>query len=241
MIRAVLSLVSCIATACPALAQSTDFTFGGQPALRDTPRAIEIFSGLTGYGDLLPDLYGTPINPNSTELGALMVQRHFRNVCLGLEQGAPLAQVTPAGFASYPLFPYSFGDISDPFDGPGDRVLSPTGSIDADEDNGHPFLWLRPDPLGMTCRVEWHPTGGIPEDRYGPVANVFDIWAAWQFAMVAATRPTMDLAPRRGNATEWDRPCGERWCPVTIIYSLPRGPITMETTLNIVDIEGPRP
>ncbi len=239
--KAVWLLLMALAVPHTALAQSAGFTFGSGPALRDTPRALEVFAGVQGYDDLLPDLYGTVSQPVPTELGALMVLRMFRNVCLGLEQGAALADITPNGFAPYVTLPFSFGDLAEPDYGSGSRVLSFTGSIDADEDNGHPFIWLRPEETGMTCRVEWHPGPDVPEDRQHAMADMLNQWAPWQFALIHASRPNLASDPPPSDVTEWDRPCGDRWCPVVILYSFSGGQISIETALNITDIEGDHP
>lgn len=239
MIRAA-SLLALFAAPLPAAAQ-TDFTFGQSPALRDTPRAVEIFSDIAGYAEFTTERHGTPTQPLATELGADLLMRMFRNVCLGIERGETLAQITPDGFAPYASLPYSLGDVTAPDDTPGSRVLSATGSIDMDEDNHHPFIFLHPEETGMSCRLEWHTGADVPEDRQNSIAQYFDGWVPWAFSLVHASPPYFGAPQPLSNATEWDRPCGDRWCPMTITYSFPAGRITIDTTLNITDIQGDRP
>ena len=39
----------------------------------------------------------------------------------------------------------------------------------------------------------------------------------------------------------WDRPCGQLWCCLMILYSLGRSEVSMLTTLNIASINGTLP
>lgn len=239
MIRAA---ILCATLLCPSAVQAqTDATFGQAPGLRDTPRAIEIFSNVAGYAEFTAERHGTPLRPLATGLGTDLLMRMFRNICLGIERGAALDDVMPDGFAPYASLPYTLGDVTAPDLTPGNRVLSVTGSIDADEDNHHPFIWLDPEATGMTCRLEWHPGDDVPEDHQNTIAQFFDVWVPWQFALVHASRPFFGGPQALTNATEWDRPCSDRWCPMTITYSFPDGWISIDTTLNITDIQGSRP
>ncbi|ABD55889.1 hypothetical protein [Jannaschia sp. CCS1] len=240
MKRAVLCLIVALCVPVAAIAQS-GFTFGASPGLRDTPRALELFDDIQGYADLAPERHGTVDQPLQTELGTHLLLRAFRNVCLGIEQGRALADVMPGDFAPYVTLPYSFGDIEEPDYGPGRRVLSSTGSIDTDEDEGRPFIWLAPDPAGLSCRIEWHIDGNLPEARQHAIASYLDNWVPWQFALVHGSRPVLGTAPMPSHVSEWDRPCGDRWCPLVILYSFVGGQISVETVLNITDIEGDLP
>lgn len=238
--RPLLASLALLAVPGAASAQ-TDFVFGAPSALRETPRALDVFRDVGGYAEFTADRHGTVTQPLVTELGADLLMRMFRNICLGIERGASLADVTPEGFAPYATLPYSFGDIAAPDYEPGRRVLSFTGSIDADEENGHPVLWLQPENTGMTCQIEWHVGPDVPDDRQGSIATYFDEWVPWAFALVHASRPNRTTDAPRANVTEWDRPCGDRWCPMTITYNFPAGRISVDTTLNITDIQGARP
>ncbi|MBY4892816.1 hypothetical protein KUL25_08570 [Rhodobacteraceae bacterium N5(2021)] len=238
MIRAALLLIALAPL--PASAQS-GFVFGQPPAATDTPRALDIFSHIEGYAEFTAERHGAVTQPLATELGTDLLLRIFRNTCLGIERGQSLAEITPNGFAPYETLPYSFGDVTAPLFTPGRRVLSPTGSIDADEGNGHPSIWLAPEETGMTCRIEWHIGPDVPEARQQSIANYLQQWVPWSFALIHASRPFAGGTPPLTSATEWDRPCGDRWCPMTIVHSFPAGRISIETTLNITDIEGSAP
>ncbi len=228
-----------LALAVPAHGQSS-FEFGSAgPGPEPHPRAAEIFADVQGYADLSTDRHGTVAQPVSHELGLILILRMFRNVCLGLERGAPLDDVMPPGFAAYAQSPYLFGEIQPATDGP--QVLSPTGSIDADEDNGHPTIWLSPGETRMNCRLEWRAAAAFPEDRQTGMALFLDDWLPYTLSLVRASRPALVSPPSPFDATEWDRPCGDRWCPVTVIFDLPDGFVSLETRLNITDIESVRP
>ncbi|GAB5445347.1 hypothetical protein [Gymnodinialimonas sp.] len=224
----------------PAPAQS-GFVFGEPPTMTNAPRALEIFAHIEGYAEFTPDRHGTPTQPLPTTLGTDLVMRIFRNTCLGAERGLPHDAITPQGFAPYETLPYSFGDVTAPNDGQGSHVLSSTGSIDADEEIGHPFIWLTPEPTGMTCRVEWHMGPDLPEDAQAAIASYLDGWVPWAFALVHAAAPYLGTTTPPSHVAEWDRPCGDRWCPMVVLYSFSGGYMTIETTLNITDIQGDRP
>lgn len=235
-----LVLIGVLCAPVPALAQTAN-QFGESPTLSNSPRALDIFAHVEGYAEFTPDRHGTLVQPLPTVLGTDLLMRMFRNICLGIEQGATLADVTPDGFAPYVTLPYSFGDIEAPDYDPGRRVLSSTGSIDADETNGHPFIWLTPEPSGMSCRVEWHMGRDLPDDVQAGIASYLDRWVPWAFSLVHAVAPYRGITPPPSHVMEWDRPCGDRWCPMVVLYSFSSGRISIDTTLNITSIQGTRP
>jgi hypothetical protein len=209
--------------------------------VHDRPRALDIFTGLAelGYSDLAPDRYGTPANPVPNELGMLLVSRMFRTVCLGLESGAPLDAVMPDGFDNHTLSFWLMGDDTPREGGP--IILSSTGDIATDEDDGHPYVELSPDAGGMTCRVSWRIPGPLETTTQSNIAELIATWLPWEYALVDAARPEVATDPGMSRLIEWDRPCGERWCEMTALFSLGSGDVSLTTTLNITGIEGTRP
>ena len=226
MIRAVLTCAAFAFAALPA-------PLAAQTAL---PRAAEIFAGVTGYADLGADRVGTPARPVPGEMGALLLLRMFRNTCLGLESGASLDAAMPEGFAAYAASPYSLGGSEPAVDGR--MVLSATGSIDIDETEGHPVIWLRPNGERTICQVEWRLAEGFPSDRHDVMALLLTQWLPWEFALVRATPPALQPGAPVFDVVEWDRPCGGAWCPMTVLYDLPGGSISLETTLSTL-VTGP--
>ena len=226
-------LTTALALALPlvAAAQGTGDLGAGPPAPAEAPRTASLLDNVTGYADLMPDFYGTPDAPKPNDLGMLMVMRIFQNVCLGLERGVPLEQAMPPGFTGYHRSNYMFGDGSrDPV---GAAVLSATGDIDADETNGHPTVWIAPNKGSVTCRAEWRVPGDIPDDTQQAMAIVLEDWFPFIFALVRVSRPLMTGAPTVNDAVDWDRPCGDLWCPVRTIFQGDRGYFSVETRLNI--------
>ena len=203
---------------------------------RDAPRATE-FPSVPDYAELQPDRHGTPARPMPNELGAWAVIQTFRATCLSIENGASLAEALPPGFAAWQSGPFFFAEAV-PAE-TGSLALSPTGDIDADDAAGTPILSLSPAPTGMTCRIEWNPVG---ETRLDAVPGMVQEWLPFAMAMVRANRPAMTDIPPPVDSAEWDRPCNDRWCPVTATYSVSGRPmLSLETTLDITDIGGTRP
>jgi hypothetical protein len=210
----------------------------GPPSER--PRAVDIFGAIDGYDDVAqPDRYGTVMDPARNELGLYLVTRAFRNVCLGLEGGRPLDAVMPPLYAAYGQSAYYFGDETAA--DTGNLVLSPTGDIDADEDDGHPTFWLRPAPGGMTCQMEWTFAPELDESRQDAMAHFLEDWLPFAFALVPANRHEAASGSPLFGFAEWDRSCLGRWCPMTVNFRLGAASITIGTTLNITGIEGTAP
>ncbi len=230
-----LALISAalLAPVAPALAQGDAL-----PPPGSAPRAVAIFASLQGYDDLTADRFGTPAAPAPHELGLVMISRMFRNTCLGLERGAALVDVMPPGFTAYEDLAYLMGTA--PTGEPGAMLLSPTGDIDLDAAMGHPTLRIAPSPRGMTCRIEWQQVAPPATDRQAGMAGFLVHWLPYEFAMVRAT-PSRAMDAQLLDYLEWDRPCADKWCPVTLNYALERGFLNLETRLNITDIEGARP
>ncbi len=226
------------ALALPAAAQGQSLAeMAGGPGPADQPRALAVFEGVEGYADLAAERVGTVAQPAANELGLLLVTRMFRNLCLGLEQGAPLDTLLPEPLAAYGQSSYLFGlEAGDAVA----QVVSPTGSIEQDEAEGRPSLWLAPSAMGMTCRIEWA-VAEFPADVQQAMARYLDDWLPFELALVRASRPVMTAEQPLSNFTEWDRPCGDRWCATTVAYRLAEGFVSIETTLDITDIEGDRP
>jgi hypothetical protein len=213
---------------------------GQERSVRDQPRSIEIFDGVSGYETFSPDRFGTLASPRPNELGFLLVLRMFHNVCLGLERGETLDSVMPEGFAAYHSSPYYFGDPDAARHGD-TTVLSSTGDIEKDEDGGSPAIWLEPGSGGMNCKVEWRIAEEMsPESRLG-IAGLLAHWVPWELALVRASPPQDMGQPELIDFIEWDRPCQGRWCPAAAIYTLSRDEVIMWMTLNVTDIEGASP
>lgn len=207
--------------------------------VRDTPRALEVFAAVSGYSDISDGRYGTPAAPAPSELGVIMVSRMFRNVCLGIEAGASLETVLPAGFSIHSSAFWLMGDDTPRTGGP--LVLSSTGDIAQDEDDGHPSIELRPDAGGMICRINWRMPEALGQAQQAAISDLIATWVPWEYALVAAARPEPAGDPSMSRLLEWDRPCGDRWCAMSALFSLGRGDISLSTTLDITDIEGDRP
>lgn len=224
----VASLVGCL----PAQAQQT--------GIFERPRMIDQFAPITGYSDLSPDRFGPATTPKPTELGIFLVLRMFRTVCQGIENGEALARLMPPGFAAYDGAKYYFGP--DAATRGVTIVLSPTGDIDADENRGHPTLWLDPDAAGMTCRVEWTIPEEIDPKTQQTMARILEQWVPFELSLVRFSRPLLMPSPSQSDLFEWDRPCQGQWCPLTLHYDLSkRRYVTIKTTLNVISIEGERP
>lgn len=206
--------------------------------ISEVPRAAVIFERVTGYDDISEERSGPLTRPFSNELGIWSVMRLFRNVCIGIERGEPLDVVLPPGFAAFDQSEYYWGN---PVPAASGRlVLSPTGSIDEDETAGHPALWISPRPTGTECRVEWR-AGEMPDETQGYMAALLNTWLPYGHAAAIASRPWLGPDFNRSDFIEWDRPCGDRWCPLTTLYALDDGEIQIATILNITDIGGARP
>lgn len=208
-------------------------------AIRDVPTVTEIFEGHTGYEMFSSERHGRFDKPLATELGFSLVLRMFRNICLGLERGAPLAAVTPEGFEAYNFSPYFFGPETPPR---GDSlVLSSTGDIARDEDEGRPAIWLDPGTGGMTCTMEWRIVEDVSPQSQQAIAELITAWMPWELSLVRASKPLLASPTPLFDAIEWDRPCQGRWCPAMAIYDLTGGMVTLRMTLNIMDVEGEVP
>ena len=232
------SLVLAAALTAPPAVHGQSLGGTGAP-LAEVPRSVETFAGTLGYADLSPDRYGSPGAPRATELGMYLVLRTFRTVCLGLELGFTLDDVTPDGFTANDSMTYLFGDeTGQPSP---TTVLSPTGSVDMDEDEGRPTIWLTPDPDGMVCRVEWQIAEDIPVETQEAIARLLSDWMPYEMSLMRVTRPDMVSEPVLSNAIEWDRPCMDRWCPTGAVYGLSSGRVALTTKLSITDIEGDQP
>ena len=228
-------------TDCDTPGSSGDFVFGGPPAsVRDQARSIEAFRCVSGYEMFSPDRHGTPASPSPTELGFTLVLRMFRNVCLGIERGDPLDDLMPEGFQAYHSSPYYWGDPDATRQGD-TTVLSSTGDMEKDENGGHPAVWLEPGTGGLTCKVQWRVPDEMSTESRQAIASLIVHWLPWALALVPASRPSMVEPAALSDAIEWDRPCQDRWCPAAARYSLSKGDITMQMTLDITNIEGTRP
>lgn len=208
-------------------------------AVHDQPRALTIFEQHTGLEMFTPERHGTLADPKSSELGFFMVFRTFRTICQRLEAGEPLDTVMPEGFAVYNAAPYDFGpDVG--YLSP-NVVLSSTGDAIEDEEGGHPAIWLKPGPEGMTCTVQWRMAERPSEVSQAAIEGLLMHWVPWELALVQVSKPRMVAGPPFSDAIEWDRPCQDRWCPAQAIYGLSRGDVALEMTLNVTDVEGARP
>ncbi|MEY1556494.1 hypothetical protein AB3Y40_12755 [Yoonia sp. R2331] len=207
--------------------------------ISETPRAVGIFAPVQGYDDLTVDRFGTPASPELTELGLVLVSRMFRNTCLTLEQGAALEDAMPPGFAAYESNAFFMGTA---VTGDRDRLaLSATGNIDTVDAQGHPVLEISARDTGMTCRLEWRMAAPPAADRQESMAVYMEQWFPYEYALVRVERPAMAFTPNITNFAEWDRPCGDRWCPISAIFNFSRGEVILETTLNITAIGGTQP
>ncbi|MBF9035085.1 hypothetical protein HKCCE2091_12635 [Rhodobacterales bacterium HKCCE2091] len=238
MIRAAL-IGAALASPVAAAAQQGSAPEG--PGPWDRPRLATILDFPLGYDDMADaGRFGTVAAPGQNELGLTLVLRMFANVCVGLEEGAPLAAVLPDGFAAYDQSDYLFGTATPATDSP--YVLSPTGNIDADETGGHPTFWLRDSGTGMGCQLEWRfAPDDLPEAQRSTMAAVVREWLPYQMALVRASRPELSPSPPLFGLQEWDRPCGDRWCPMTAHYDMRDLYLTLDTKLDITAPEGPRP
>lgn len=207
----------------------------------DTPRVFAFYDGIEGYDEFAAERFGAPDKPRADELGTLLILRMFRNVCFGIEAGAALDDVMPPLFSAYPSLSYEFGE--GPAEAvPGDPVvLSSTGDAIEDEDGGHPAISLSPNENGMTCTIRWRFVDGSDVDNAMAMASVLSDWMPYSFSLIPATRPQMGLPASPLGFGDWDRPCLDRYCPVTVIYDFPDGFNSIETTLNITGIGGGRP
>lgn len=205
----------------------------------DQPRAMTLFASAQGYDDLPEARHGTLMAPDQNELGLLLVFRMFRNVCLGLENGASLAEVLPDPFVGYDQSSYFFAEPVAPQGG--SIAASPTGDVDLDEGNGHPVFWIKPDAAGMTCKIEWYFDPDLPDSTVAAMADLLDTWLPFGLALARASRPLPQLDPAMPDLTEWDRPCNDRWCRLDVLRDLGRGFVSIETLLDRTTPEGDRP
>lgn len=214
------------------------FAQAGAPS--DQPRAVDLFSRDLGYEYLAqPDRYGTVTDPFRNELGLHLLVETFRNVCFGLERGDALEAALPPGYSAYGQNAYYFAD--EDAEEIGNIVLSPTGDIDVDEENGHPTFWLRPGTLGMNCRIEWTFEADLPDATQDAMAFYLEEWLPLAFALVPADRHELATGRPLYAFAEWDRYCLGRWCPMTVNIRLGTATVILETTLNITGFEGTAP
>ena len=207
-------------------------------SVRDEPRSFEVFERFPGYELFSADRHGPMVKPHANELGFSLVLRMFRTVCLAVEQGEDPKDVAPEGYSVHNFNTYFFGPGTPPS---GEKVaLSSTGDIEMDEDDGLPSIWFEPRSTGMICGIDW-PAKDMTPDSQQAIAGLILHWLPWELALVRASRPMTLYEPPLSDAIEWDRPCGNRWCPLSAFYSLSRGEVFMRMTLNITEIAGPRP
>lgn len=208
-----------------------------QGAITDAPRTLEIFVPATGYADLAdPDRFGTPAQPLPHELGLALAVRTFKNTCFALERGESLEAAMPPGFAAYETNAYLFG--TEPTGESASLTLSATGDIDVDETEGYVTFRISPGESGIRCLVEWR-LATLPEpDRQLGMARYVEAWLPYELSLIRVERPILSMEPGVSGTAEWDRPCGDRWCPLTVNYFFDDGLMTLATRLNISEIEG---
>ena len=212
---------------------------GAGGAQETGPRALALFAPARGYDDLPPERFGPPSAPVANELGLVLMLRMFRNVCLGLERGDTLQEVMPPDFDAYNMVAYM--QIVGGDSGSRALVLSPTGDVDADEAAGTPTFTLLPTGDRFSCTLERQLTEDLPDDRQAGMAMFFENWLPYALALVRASRPHLGPEPLLFDAAEWDRPCGDGWCPLQVIYDLPGGYVSLTTTIDIATIAGDLP
>ncbi|MBD3664280.1 hypothetical protein [Sulfitobacter aestuariivivens] len=207
-----------------------------QTAILPEPRALTAFAAADGYADMTPDRYGTPASPKTDELGLYLLLRMFRTTCMGLERGKSLADVMPKDFFVTGSSRYLLGPDATP---KGETiVLSSTGDIALDEDKGHPAIWIEPKAQSVVCSAQWRMPTQITPEQQAIYAGFLSDWVPFELALVRATRPIDGTDPGVTALIEGDRPCGDAWCPVSILYSLRRGDISLKTVLNTATING---
>ena len=207
--------------------------------LQDRPRSLALFSGIASIYPMDPARFGTAANPKPNELGFLIVLRLFRDVCLRLERGVELDIVMPREFSSHAFSAYYFGADAAPR-GP-NLVLSATGDIDADESNGHPVIWLEPSSQGMICKVEWHMSQDPGQDVVEAISGLILHWVPWELSLIPGEKPSAMNQSAAEGLGSWDRPCQDRWCPVSVLYAPRQTLVSLSTRLNITDIGGVAP
>lgn len=219
-LRCALALGLALGPALPAPAQ----------AIGEVPRMLGATAGIRGYDDLPPDRFGTPAAPRPDALGVVLLLRMFRNTCLGLEAGRPLAAAMPPGFSAHGSGAYLFGQ---PGSADTTIYLSSTGDVARDEDEGHPAIALRGGAEGVTCRIEWRMPAPLDTVGQEAVAHLLGEHFPYLFALVRYSRPVPDALAGPGTLIEWDRPCRGAWCPTSVIHALSDGQIVLTTRLNI--------
>ena len=93
----------------------------------------------------------------------------------------------------------------------------------------------------FSCTLERQLTEDLPDDRQAGMAMFFENWLPYALALVRASRPHLGPEPLLFDAAEWDRPCGDGWCPLQVIYDLPGGYVSLTTTIDIATIAGDLP
>lgn len=205
------------------------------------PRSVAFFQGVEGYGDLAPDRFGTPARPAQDDFGVVMLVRMLHNVCGGLERGAAFEDVIPDGFATYPSFEYSLGETPAPLAEPSDYVaLSVTGSIDTDEQEGHPYMFLGPRNGMMDCTLRWHFDGVASAERHLQMAIRLHTNPPGVLGLVPYSDTNVNVLPTGifVNFLQFDRFCGGQWCALNMTYNLQDGEVSFSTALNIPTIQG---
>lgn len=200
------------------------------------PRALALYQDVAGYDDLLGERYGSPAQPVQNELGLRMLVRMLHNVCLGVERGRALEDVVPPGYAIYPGFEYSIAENPAPDPTAAAVALSPTGSIDTDEAQGHPYMFLTPNSRGADCLLIWVFDGSASQDRHLHMAIALHTLPADILGLVPATSTQLNPDGFFGNVLSYDRYCGGSWCRFSTTYVLTEGELSFSTVLNITDI-----
>lgn len=231
--RGSLAIVLGTSLAAPLAAQD-----GATPPF-DMPRSTALFAGQAGWETLDAERFGTPEVPKINELGMFLVQRMFRAVCTGIEAGKTPEEVLPEGFSGYNDFDYLMALPGEAR--AGRDVYSLTGSEETDEIETHPAFHLREGVTGVTCALVWWLPDDIPEDRQAPMASMIAQWMPYEMSLVRVTKPDLGNAAPPSHHLEWDRPCGDAWCPVSATYIMRGGPMRLETLLNIKKIAGGTP
>lgn len=235
MIRSVLICVALIGAPAAQAQQALAPTGPGSP-FDGPPRSVTFWAGVSGYDDLSEDMFGTPTQPVQSARGILMLVRMAHNVCSGLERGAALEDVVPSGYSIYPSLPYSVAENPDPDPTAASVALSPTGSIDVDEAEGNPYIYLIPRPEGLRCSINWFFDGDATTPQHYRMAHDLQSLPSNVFGLVPVFTTLFDPDGNFAGHLDYDRYCDGRWCQFSTRYHLPRGEISLWTILNITQL-----
>lgn len=188
------------------------------------------------FDSTIPEM-GPLANPAPTAAGLYLFIEMTRHVCLGVEAGIALEDLAFDGFQTVGPMEYRIGweRNDEPM-----TVLSASGDLEEDGENGHPVFDIRTQDE-VTCRTQWFIVDALDDQTRAEMAALLRLRLpqVLQLIPVRGHRVPLQINAAGGLDT-YLRACAGAWCETTAISFLGESPrsITISMTLNP---EGPRP